>query len=102
MKKRQVKQNLQEWFDEKIANEIKNHNRFKKIKKSKLHIDKDIYVARYKLQKMIVNKKKHFVKTNNWIYWQTYGRQIYGKLFLSKHTVNQLCHISPIEIFWLI
>ena len=51
---------------------------------------------------MIVNKKKHFVKTNNWIYWQTYGRQIYGKLFLSKHTVNQLCHISPIEIFWLI
>ena len=31
MKKRQVKQNLQEWFDEKIANEIKNHNRFKKF-----------------------------------------------------------------------
>ena len=34
-------------------------NYLKSFKKSKLHIDKDIYhVARYKLRKMIFNKKK--------------------------------------------
>ena len=38
-----VKQNAQEWFDEKIADEIKNRDKlFTKFKKSKLHIDKDI------------------------------------------------------------
>ena len=60
------KQNSQEWFDGEIADEIKNHDRlFKKFKKSKLHIDKDIYnAARYRLQKMIINKKEHFLKTN--------------------------------------
>ena len=52
MKERRVKQNSQEWFDGEIANEIKNRDRlFKKSKKSKLHIDKDIYNAvRYNLQ----------------------------------------------------
>ena len=66
MKERRVKQNSQEWFDGEIADEIKNRDRlFKKFKKSKLHIDKDIYnTARYRLQKMIINKKEHFLKTN--------------------------------------
>ena len=50
IKERLVKQNSQEWFDGEIANEIKNRDKlFKKFKKSKLHIDKDIYnAARYK------------------------------------------------------
>ena len=58
MKERRVKQNSQEWFDGKIADEIKNRDRLlKKFKKSKLHIDKDIYnAARYKLSKMIKKK----------------------------------------------
>ena len=58
LKERRVKQNSQEWFDGKIADEIKNRNKlFRKFKKSKLQIDKDYYnVARYKLQKMIINK----------------------------------------------
>ena len=52
LKKRWVKQNSQEWFDEEIADEIK---------KLKVHIDKDIYnAARYKLQEMIINKKRVF------------------------------------------
>ena len=52
LKKRWVKQNSQEWFDGEIADEIK---------KSKVHIDKDIYnAARYKLQEMIINKKRVF------------------------------------------
>ena len=50
IKERRVKQNSQEWFDGEIADEIKNRDKlFKKFKKSKLHIDKDIYnAARYK------------------------------------------------------
>ena len=53
IKGRQIKENSQEWFDGEIADEIKNREKlFKKFKKSKLHVDKDIYNAvRYKLQK---------------------------------------------------
>ena len=44
IKERRVKQNSQEWFDGEIADEIKNRDKlFKKFKKSKLHIDKEIY-----------------------------------------------------------
>ena len=45
-----------------IADEIKNRDKlFKKFKKSKLHIDKDIYnAARYKVKKMIFNKKRSY------------------------------------------
>ena len=61
---RRVKQNSQEWFDGEIANEIKYRDElFKKFKKSKLHIDKDIYnTARYKVRKMTFNKKRSFLK----------------------------------------
>ena len=53
MKERRVKQNSQKQFDGEIADRIKNRDRlFKKIKKSKLHIYKDIYdVVRYKYRK---------------------------------------------------
>ena len=66
MKERRVKQNSQEWFDGEIADRIQNRDRlFKKFTKSKLNVDKDIYNAvRYKLQKMIINKREHFLKTN--------------------------------------
>ena len=62
IKERWVKQNSQEWFDGEIADEIKNRDKlFKKLKKTKLHIDKDIYnAARYKVSKMIFNKKRSF------------------------------------------
>ena len=44
LKERRVKQNPQEWFDGEITDEIKNRDKlFKKFKKSKLKIDKDIY-----------------------------------------------------------
>ena len=64
LKERRVKQNSQEWFDREIADEIKNRKKlFRKFKKSKLQIDKDIYnAARYKLQKMIINKKRAFLE----------------------------------------
>ena len=64
LKERWVKQNSQKWFDVEIADEIKNRLKlFKKFKKSKLQIDKDTYdAARYKLQKMIINKKRAFLE----------------------------------------
>ena len=57
-----VKQNSEEWFDGEIADDIKNCDKlFKKFKESKLHIDKYIYnAARYKVRKMIFNKKRLF------------------------------------------
>ena len=60
IKEKRVKQNSQEWFDGEIANEIKKRDElFKKFKKSRLHIDKDIYNgARYKVRKMIFDKKR--------------------------------------------
>ena len=66
LKERRIKQNSQEWFDVETADKLKNRDKlFRKFKKSKLQIDKDIYnAARYKLQKMIINKKEHFLKTN--------------------------------------
>ena len=67
IKEMRVKQNSQEWFDGEIANEIKNCDKlFKKFKKSKLHIAKDIYnAARYKVRKMIFNKKRSFFENNS-------------------------------------
>ena len=64
IKERRVKQNSQEFFDGKIADEIKNRDKlFKKFKKSKLQIDKDIYnAARNEVRKMIFNKKKFFLE----------------------------------------
>ena len=61
-----VKQNLQKWFDGEIADEIKNCDKlFKKFKKSKMHIDKDNYnAAKYKVWKMIFNKKRLFIEKN--------------------------------------
>ena len=62
IKEKRVKKNSQEWFDGEIANEIKKRDElFKKFKKSRLHIDKDIYNgARYKVRKMIFDKKRLF------------------------------------------
>ena len=56
IKERQVKQNSQEWFDGEIAYEIKNCDKL--FKKSK-----GIYnAARYKIRKMIFDKRSFFEK----------------------------------------
>ena len=49
IKSRRIKQNSQEWFDGEVAEKIIVCDKlFKKSKKSKLHIDKEIYkIARY-------------------------------------------------------
>ena len=60
IKSRRIKQNSQEWFDGEVAENVSVRDKlFKKFKKSKLHIDKEIYkIARYEVQKLISYKKK--------------------------------------------
>ena len=56
-----IKHNFQEWFNGEISDETNNCDRLlkKTIKRSRLHIDKELYnVARYKVHQMIFNKKK--------------------------------------------
>ena len=67
VKKRRVKQNCQELFDGDIALEIKNRDKlFKKFKKSKLRIEKNIYnAARYNARKIIFDKKRSYFQQKN-------------------------------------
>ena len=62
IKERRIKHNSQEWFDGEISEAIKNRdNLLKKFQRSRLHIDKELYnAARYKVHKMIFNKKKNY------------------------------------------
>ena len=62
IKSRRIKQNSEEWFDGEVAEKISVRDKlFKKFKKSKLHIDKEIYkIAQYEVQKLISCKKKKF------------------------------------------
>ena len=62
IKTRRIKQNSQEWFDDEVAEKINVRDKLlKKFKKSKLHIDKEIYtIARHEVQKLISYKKKKF------------------------------------------
>ena len=57
-----TKQNSQESFDSEVAEKISVHDKlFKKFKKSKLYIDKEIYkITRYEVQKLISYKNKNF------------------------------------------
>ena len=62
IKSRRIKQKSQEWFDGEVSEKTSVRDKlFKKIKKSKLHIDREIYkIARYEVQKLISYKKKVF------------------------------------------
>ena len=66
IKSRRIKQNSQEWFDGEIEEKISVSDKlFKKFKKSKLHIDKEIHkVARYEVQKLISYKNFFFFFEN--------------------------------------
>ena len=62
IKERRIKQTSQEWFDGEISEAIKSRDKLlKKLKRSRLHIDKELYnAARYKAHKMIFNKQKDY------------------------------------------
>ena len=64
MKQSKVKNNSQEWYDGEIAEKIAARDKlFKKFKKSKLHIDKDLFKeARNSVVNLIKKKKRHTLK----------------------------------------
>ena len=62
MKQRKMKNNSQEWYDGEVAEKIAIRDKlFKKFKKSKLNVDKDLFKeARNNVESLIKNKKKTF------------------------------------------
>ena len=62
IKKKKVKNNSQDWFDGEVAEKIAIRDKlFKKFKKSKLHVDKDLYrEARNNVENIIKSKKKNY------------------------------------------
>ena len=66
IKERRIKHNSQEWFDGEISETIKNCDKLlKKLKRSRLHINKELYNAAryYKVHKIIFNKEKYYFES---------------------------------------
>ena len=65
-KTKRVKGNSQEWFDGEVLESIALRDKlFKKFKRSKLNVDKEIYnKARNKSHRLILQKKESTLKTN--------------------------------------
>ena len=63
-KSKRVKGNTQKWFDGKVLEKLNLRNKlFKKFKKSRLHIDKELYKkSKYDALRLIASKNKHFLK----------------------------------------
>ena len=61
-KGKRIKRNSQKWFDSESSEKvIIRDKRFKKYKKTRLHVDKEIYKrARYSVQNLNAKKKKEF------------------------------------------
>ena len=55
------------WFDEEVLENINTRDKlFKKFKKSRLHIDKELYKkAKYNTLKLIAAKNEHFLMINS-------------------------------------
>ena len=64
--KLQIIRNSEEWFDGEVLESIALRDKlFKKLERSKLNLDKEIYKnARNKLYRLILQKKKSTSKTN--------------------------------------
>ena len=58
-KSKRVKGNTQKWFDGEVLEKLNLRNKlFKKFKKSRLHIDKELYkISKYDALKLIASKK---------------------------------------------
>ena len=75
IKSRRIKENSQQWFDGEVGEKISVGDKlFKKFKKSKLHIDKEI--ARYDVQSHI--RRKSFLRIESMIL--LVNLEIFGRL----------------------
>ena len=59
---KRVKGNTQNWFDGEVLEKLRSRDKlFKALKKTRLHIDKELYKkAKYDAQKLIAAKKQAF------------------------------------------
>ena len=66
-KSKRVKGNTQKWFDGKVLEKLNLRNKlFKKFKKSRLHIDKELYKkSKYDALKLIASKNELFSKRSS-------------------------------------
>ena len=70
-KSKRLKGNIQKWFDGEVLEKLNLRNKlFKKFKKSRLRIDKELYKkSKYEALKLIASKNKHFLREalrNDW------------------------------------
>ena len=63
-KTKRVKENTQKWFDCEVLQKLNSRDKlFQKLKKSRLHIYKELFKkAKYEVLKLVVTKKQAFVK----------------------------------------
>ena len=61
---KRIKGNTQKWFDSEVLEKLNARDKlFKKFKKSRLNIDKELYKkAKYDASKLITTKKQAFFK----------------------------------------
>ena len=66
VKSKKIKRNSQEWFNSEISEKLIIRDKlFKKHKKTRVHVDKEIYKrAQYTVQTLIAKKKKEFFEEN--------------------------------------
>ena len=66
-KSKRVKRHTQKWFDGEVLEKLNLRNKlFKKFKKSRLCIDKELYKkSKYDALKLISPKNKHFLKRSS-------------------------------------
>ena len=58
VKNKRIKRNYQEWFDSEISEKLIIRDKlFKKYKKSRLHVDKEVYKNYYTVRKISLQKK---------------------------------------------
>ena len=74
VKSKRIKRSSQEWFDSEISEKLIVRDKlFKKYKKTRLHVDKEIYKrARYSVQNIIAKKKINSKSVS--VNLKTYGK----------------------------
>ena len=87
-KTKMVKANTQKWFDGEVLENINTRGKlFKKFKKSRLHIDKELHrKAKYNTLKLIAAKNEHFFDNKLRKYSKT--KRTMGNLKISQHATE--------------
>ena len=80
---KQVKGNNRNWFDGKLFDKLRSRDKlFKAFKKTRLHIDKELYKnAKYDARKLIAVKKQAFFDEKLSKCWQTKRIMEYSEIY---------------------